>query len=133
MTDVGLGYLAAIAVASLVLVGLSVLLNLVYPVPAGWGPTTAAGWTLMVMTVGLSFLIAFLMAFIVLGPFIAIYWFAQSNGIRGRFYYLATGSLTGGLLGGFTPMGLYGSLAGPIAGAAGGWTFWWLSVRNPIV
>jgi hypothetical protein len=131
MTDAGLGYLGAIGVASFVLVGLSVLLNLVHPVAAVWGQTTGAGWTLIVMAVGLATLMAFFMAFIALGPFIAIYWFARSKGIRSRFYYLATGSLTGALLGGFTPMGLYGFLAGPFAGAAGGWTFWWLSVRDP--
>jgi hypothetical protein len=131
MTDAGLGYLAAIGVASFVLVGLSVLLNLVHPIRAVFGETTATGWTLVVLAVGLSILIAFFMAFIVLVPFIAIYRFARLNNIRSRLYYLAMGSLTGALLGGFTPIGVYGFLAGPFAGAAGGWTFWRLSVRDP--
>lgn len=133
MTHPGLGYLAAIGVASFVLVGVSVLLNLVHPVPVVWGPTTAAGWTLVVLAIALAIWMAFFMVVIVLGPFIAIYWFARSRKIHGVSYYLGTGLLTGALFGCFTPMQLYGCLAGPIAGAAGGWTFWWLSVRRPHV
>lgn len=133
MTNPGLGYLGAVGVASFVLVGESVLLNLVYQTPVVFGPTTATGWTLVALTIALSILIAFFMAFIVLVPFIAIHWFARSKGIRGVSYYLVAGLLTGALLGCFTPMGVYGCLAGPVAGATGGWTFWWLSVRDPYV
>ncbi len=127
--DSGQGYLAAVAVAASILVGLSLLLNFVFPSTATWGQTTAHGWPLLALAVALAILVGIVMTFVVLLPFIAIRWVARVTGAHSLAYYVSTGLLTGVLLGGFTPMGVYGFVGAPVAGCAGGWTFWFLSVR----
>jgi hypothetical protein len=128
--NAGAGYICAVGVTSFVLVEVSLLLNLILPGAFTFGLTTAHGLMLVAASLALSLMLAFYMAFIALIPFIAIHWYATVNNIRSGLYYIVAGSITAAFLGVVTPMGSYALLAGPFAGAAGGWTFWRLSVRD---
>lgn len=126
--DEVLGYLAAIGVASVVLVTALVLERPLHLRPAVFsGETIATGWGLIVFTLMLSIPVAIVMGFLVLIPFIVVHRFAKSSDIRSRLFYMAAGTLTGAIFG--VALGINGLIAGPLAGAAGAWTFWHLSVR----
>ena len=125
---VAVGYLAAVGAASVVLVGLSVLLDFVLPKAAFFtGGTPAAGFGLVVFAATLSVYVAVFMTIMLILPFCLIYWFARASGIQDRLFYIFAGVITGLVFGAMFPHGLF---AAPIAGGVGGLTFWHIAVRN---